>query len=250
MTDTQLQENIDDNLVRLRRQYDICSSNYDRPALKDLAHVLRIWMDMSREVDYYILLNKPKLKFNSFGIKSEFNRVFRGDEYLVVSFPKGVNFYDSENSQGAHVYIDSLNRMFGTTWDYRFDNLANGKRRDTISCFISVYRDVEINEKDFNKLNCSYIFTNRTSFKNWLSSMAIRVKRFDNNGILITYDISRELMVRRVANILGGSHPEGGVELENKYDPIIKELLGNKIFKIPLPHLVLLKIAQDILQAF
>jgi hypothetical protein len=99
MTSTQLRENIDDGLIRLKRHYDICVQGYDRPALKDLVSSLRIWMDMRKWVDTYLTINKSTTKFSFFAFPSAVNRIVRNIEYVIAVFPGSVHILNKPGMQ-------------------------------------------------------------------------------------------------------------------------------------------------------
>ncbi|MFN9387433.1 MAG: hypothetical protein ACK6BU_10800, partial [Cyanobacteriota bacterium] len=68
-------------------------------------------------------------------------------------------------------------------------------------------------------------------------------------GPLETVAISREMIIKRVANTLDGSHASaaGGGEVDNAFDAPVHHLLKYKVGGLPLPYFILLKVAQDIL---
>jgi len=129
---------------------------------------------------------------------------------------------------------------------------ANGVLQHRITYLAIVFKEAndDLTYPRLHEANSHYFEFRKSSFGVWLNAQAIRIKGRNPSGSLVVFDISRETMVRRVANAMGGSHPIGGHEMNDINDPIIRELMSTQIFKIPLPYLILLKMAQDILNAF
>jgi hypothetical protein len=88
-------------------------------------------------------------------------------------------------------------------------------------------------------------------YSEWLASGIYEVPSQDKVHPQIR--ISREILIKRVANILGASHPIGseeGDERENRFDPYILELHNIKLADgYPATYYQLLEIAGDILDA-
>jgi hypothetical protein len=82
-------QNTNDNLIRLRRHFDINTKGYDRPALLDLVHVLRVWADMKVEVANFLLQGaKNPVLFYNYALQAKLKMFLRGKECIV--FPDGV----------------------------------------------------------------------------------------------------------------------------------------------------------------
>jgi len=66
--------------------------------------------------------------------------------------------------------------------------------------------------------------------------------------------VSREIIIKRVANMLGASHAAGtddNNEKENRFDPFVRELHKFKVANgIPLTHYQLIEIAGVIISKF
>jgi hypothetical protein len=89
-------------------------------------------------------------------------------------------------------------------------------------------------------------------YSEWLASGIYEVP--SQNTAHPELRISREILIKRVANILGASHPIGGTEeleeIENRFDPYILELHNIEIADgYPATYYQLLEIAKDILNA-
>lgn len=258
MTQEQLQENIEDNTVRLQRQYEICQTGYNRPALKDLAHVLRIWMDMSNEVNAYIKQHKPKHKFTSFSILPIFNRAFRNNGCIVTAFPNGITLptlvETDEEGLPRHVLVaaDTTNlKPYNMVVNIRTTPLDNGT--DRVEHLVSVWNqeaNTKFTKQEHDIIDGRIFELKRVFFDSWLSSVVIKFNMNSENGELIRHNLSRENIIRRVANILGGSHPEGAWEASRFEDAAVKELMNTRVLDLPIPYLVLMTIARDIINVF
>jgi hypothetical protein len=110
-------------------------------------------------------------------------------------------------------------------------------------CFVGVVFEQALREalKAEDQTRCNY--------ENWLSSEAVRVCYPSEAGGLKPVTISREMIMKRVANSLDGSHASaaGSDEGENSFDAAIHYMLQYQMGGLPLPYFILLKIAQDIL---
>jgi hypothetical protein len=91
--------------------------------------------------------------------------------------------------------------------------------------------------------------TTNISFSEWLGSGIYKVPDSENDGIELA--ISREMLIKRVANLLGASHPIGtddGSAGENRFDKYIADLHNIRLAgKNPATYYQLMEIAKDIL---
>lgn len=90
----------------------------------------------------------------------------------------------------------------------------------------------------------------KLSFSEWLASGVYEVPSGEEQHPHLT--ISREILIKRVANILGASHP-AGIEAadsgENRFDPYVLDLHGVQLADgYPATYYQLLEIANDILE--
>lgn len=88
----------------------------------------------------------------------------------------------------------------------------------------------------------------RCNYQQWLGAEAVRVCMRGSDRTLRATSISREMIVKRVANTLDSSHPSASAsDTDNTFDAPVHHLLKYIVGGIPLPYFILLKIAQDIL---
>lgn len=227
------------HLERLRRHYEAAVRTYDHVSLLDLSHSLRIWVELKQEL--------PKL-VPAFGTTISFKTAIPAKKVLKAS--KGVRFVFSYMPGGVITYCSN-------------GHLASGPEMEDGAGDFSVGIAVRM-EEDHMWLNKFCIVGRsfdqplikalenesiaRCNFAQWLASEAVRVSFPNEDGILTTTAISREMMVKRVANTLDGSHASlAAYESDNRFDPAVHHLLQYQVGGLPLPYFVLLKIAQDIL---
>ena len=82
--------NIIVNYKRLNRHYDLILKQFDEIALYDLAHSLRMWVDMKESVADFLKLYPPKQKFKSYTVTKQLNRIVGRREYIIAGLPNGV----------------------------------------------------------------------------------------------------------------------------------------------------------------
>jgi len=91
----------------------------------------------------------------------------------------------------------------------------------------------------------------KLTFSEWLASGLIEVP--SGNQMPPNIKISREILIKRVANILGASHPVGteiAEATENKFDPYVLDLHRIQLANgYPATYYQLLEIANDIVVA-
>ena len=90
----------------------------------------------------------------------------------------------------------------------------------------------------------------RLNLVQWFGSEIVRMNYRRSNGQLEIISISRETLIKRLANILDGSHTSLGKnsDFSNKFDEPIKFLMDFKCGGCPIPYYLLLKVAQDIVE--
>jgi hypothetical protein len=207
-------EHIKLQFARLSRHTENATSKFDPITYLDLAHCLRIWVDMKSDIDRNLELLKVTPQFNVFSPDKKIKSALRGSKYVAITGDSRVT--------GAGK-IDGF-----------------------------VFTDKVISDDDVEKILKMGPPTARKtnlSFTQWLGSEIIvtNVSLPDQQPRL---GISIEMLIKRVASFFGASHPmgmESSQEVENKFDPHIQALNEIKIFgNIPSTYYQLLQIAQTI----
>jgi hypothetical protein len=223
---------------RLRRHYELAVRSYDTVALLDLSHSLRIWAELKSEL--------PKL-VPSFGRTQAFKtetpskkvlRASKGSRFVFAYMPGGVVTYCAKDqlASGPELDVPTEDLTVGISVQWAADQLLLRN-----FCFVSrAIEDVPSNVLASGRVaRCNYI--------GWLGAEVVRVS-FVNEGVLSVVAISRETMIKRVANALDGSHASlANRQSDKRFDPAVRHLLEYRVGGLALPYFILLKTAQDIL---
>lgn len=198
------------NIKRLQRHFDVCIKDYDEISLRDFAHALRNCMDLKNVINEVINENGYSNEFITPKCNDELKDLLKGKEHVIASFePNGL-----ATTGGTLFEITAI--------------IGYALKPTEHKIFINA----------FSK--------SKKNFLDWLNSEAVRIcnKSISETNIIFT----REKLVRRVANILGGSHPNIKKEnLKSVDDQYVNYLMGYQFRNSPAPYFILLKIADDIL---
>jgi hypothetical protein len=200
---------------RLLRHYNFAIKNSDPISFLDLSHVLRIWVDMKSNIDNLLKNDYPSIRFKNPRKSKKVDKILKGSKYRFLPLASGV---DSPGVQ--------------------------------IKGFHFIDRALTPDEvKKLYDAGPPELKTTNISFSEWLSSGIYKVPDLENDGLELS--ISREILIKRVANLLGASHPQGtdiGQTNENRFDKYIVDLHSMKLADgFPATYYQLLEIAKDIL---
>lgn len=226
-------------LERLQRHYELAVRSYDQIALLDLSHTLRVWVELK---DVLVQLSPKFSKTPSFKSAippKKILRASRGCRYVFSCMPGGVVTYancghmasgpDFNPGKGAEIGCAMRVSEGGRS---EFDN------------FFLISKSLD---DSLMKL-AGKASVKRCNYRQWLAAEVARLTYPDEHGQLKATTVSREMIVKRVANTLDGSHPSAaGKATDNRFDHLIHHLMECKMGGLPLPYFILLKIAQDIL---
>lgn len=227
---------------RLQRHHNACVLAYDEVSLLDLANSLRIWADMKLELQKIAPRLGNTLAFRTVLPAKKLLRAAKGRQYVFVNMLEGVTTYAHD---GQMVETPAIESKVDFTCSVRVTRRNDGAVELKNFCYAETIFDgqaYDLSETDTVK---------KLNYVQWLGAGAVRMAFFGSNGALDTKEITREMMIRRVANTLGGSHPTAATSssnsIENRFDPAVRHLMQYRMGGVPLPYFVLLKIAQDIL---
>lgn len=223
---------------RLRRHYEHVEKTYDYASFSDLSHILRIWVELKTVLPKIDKSFTSKTLFKSAVPNRKILRAYSDVEYIVAFMPDGITTHAGNQS------------LF--EWDNKDVKFSIGgsiaKKDDWIKmtnfhfCFPNAENDTK------------YITSNpkisRLNLVQWLGAEIIRMNFKNCNGQLETVSIPREILIKRLANILDGSHTSlaNNGDFDNKFDGPIKFLMSFKCAGCPIPYYLLLKVAQDIVE--
>ena len=229
-------------LERLRRHYELSVRTYDHVSLLDLSHTLRVWADLKQKLPGLHPLVASSIAFKSAIPAKKATRAARGHAFVFAYMPGGVRTYASKGQlAGAPGNEPKASFTLAAATKLNSDGSIDLKNYAYVSTSFAQPLVKALSAEDVSRGN----------FVQWLGAEAVRLAYPAEGGKLVTETITREVLIRRVANTLDASHPaapSGGKGSANRYDPAIKHLLQYTMGGLPLPYFVLLKAAQDILQ--
>lgn len=204
------------NYQRLKRHYEYSLRKYDEAALWDLANVLRNWVDMRSLVDEFITSTGIKVNLKGYNYSKKAARNISDCRYFISLFPGGVKTW--VKGGGLSVVPDGF--MPGASEKHK----ACGTLGLGMKTGKTLYDAYTLNYIEFIVCPAGGHFSktmkNRSKtkdlkprsfkmFSQWMHSEVIRLRYKNDDGVYVAYKISREAMIKRVANIMGGViHPE------------------------------------------
>lgn len=228
------------HLERLRRHYDIAVRTYDHVSLLDLSHSLRVWTELKHPLGAMSSKFSTAISFKTAIPAKKVLKAARGNRYVFSYMPGGVITYASKGHLASGPGIGSSDGDFslGVAVKKSPSFIELGKCSFVSRSF----------EQSLRRAFDAETIT-RCTFIQWLGAEAVRVAYLNQQGTLKEVAISREMIIKRVANTLDGSHPSaaGGGDVDNVFDAPVQHLLKYQMGGLPLPYFILLKIAQDIL---
>lgn len=206
---------------RLERHYRASLEQKDTISFLDLSHCLRIWVEMKNELDELVKSKGVNLKLSNPTASKNIKRILKGSSYTYLPLGGGVD------SPGI-----KMKGVMGIDIKGSPDEIGKLAKK--------LYEAGPPTESPTT-----------LRYSEWLASGIYEVPSNDKTHPQIR--ISREILIKRVANMLGASHPIGttdGDDKENKFDPYILELHNIKIADgYPATYYELLEIAGSILKA-
>lgn len=228
---------------RLRRHYEVAVRTYDQVSFLDLSHALRVWTELKKPLQSLAPKFSNAIAFKTGGPAKKVLKAARGHNYVFCYMPGGVITYASKGhlASGPGMGASDSDFTLGIAVKPTASQIELGKFALVTTSF----------DQPIIKALDSEAVT-RCTFMQYLGAEAVRVAFQDQrkNGQYETVAISREMIIKRVANTLDGSHPSatGGGKVDNTFDAPIHHLLQYQVGGVPLPYFILLKIAQDILE--
>ncbi|MDD1621530.1 MAG: hypothetical protein LUQ11_08605 [Methylococcaceae bacterium] len=224
---------------RLRRHYEHTEKTYDYASFLDLSHALRIWTELKTVLPRIDKTFTSKMLFKSAVPNRKILRACSKVEYIVAFMPDGVISHASngnlfswqENNKdfsvGGHIMRMGDGALKMADFYFCFPNLTDGANGISLHPKIS-----------------------RLNFIQWLGAEIVRINFRKKDGNLEVISIPREILIKRVANILDASHTslEKSGDFDNRFDEPIKFLMAFSCGGCPIPYFLLLKVAQDIVE--
>lgn len=229
------------HLERLRRHYETAVQSYDEVALLDLSHTLRVWTELKKPLEHLAPAFSNSRLFKTAIPAKKVLKAARGHKFVLSYMPGGVKTYASNGHLVSGPDIGQQNGDFtiGVAVKVTPPLIELAKY-----CVISTAFEQPL----IKALEAESV--TRCGYTQWLGSEAVRVSYINADTNLEVVSISREMMIKRVANTLDGSHASvaGENDTDNAFDVPVHHLLQYQMGGLPLPYFILLKIAQDILE--
>lgn len=225
-------------LERLKRHYETAVSNYDEVSLLDLSHVLRIWTELKKSLkDSHPKFSEKKI-FKTSTPGRKIIKEARGFEYVFAYMPSPVITYAND---GCFLSVPDTNKKEASASVVMKQTPHHFEIRNFSVIFKSFNRSLYAERKQETIKSHNFI--------NWLGAEAVKGAFFNENKEYKEFSISREMIIKRVANTLDGSHASNSEEAvyNNKFDAPVHYLLKYSVGGLPLPYFILMKTAQDIL---
>lgn len=233
------------NLERLRRHYEATVRTYDPISLLDLSHSLRMWVELKSILPKEHPSFASAISFKTASPRKKLIAACKGREYLYAAFPGGVISYAANGSVIGITEKPKTDLSFFGKLQHK-----NGMVEITSVCAVARKLDPDTQKA------IEHGTVSRCSYVQWLGAEAMRVGYIGASSKIESLTISREILIKRVANSLGASHVFGGQSPEfeqgdkaNRFDEAIRNTMKYQCGGLPIPYFVLLKIAQDILVA-
>lgn len=230
------------SIARLKRHYDFAVQTYDHISLLDLIHALRVWCDLKDSVRERAPAFSNSIHFKIATPTRKLMRAAQPYPFVFCFFPDEVFTLANKG-----IIAESPNVLPGYDKYYTFIEYraippkTSIRKIGMIAAFLD---DHVIDELKKRALNPDI---RRCNHRQWLEAEVAQWAYHQSDGQLKSFRLTREMLIRRSANTLGASHPEAA-DLSHEWDKPIHYLLGIKVLNLPLPYLILLKTAQDILE--
>lgn len=201
---------------RLARHHEAALAQKDEVSFLDLAHALRIWVDMKGAVPELAKERGLELSLRHHTQPKLLKKSLQGARHTYIPLASGVE------SPGIQVK--------GLTITHRALTPEEIKKRAAMGPPVAQ--------------------VSKMSFAEWMAAGVLEVPSEDPTHRHLK--ISREMMIKRVANALGASHPAGTEQddpLENRFDPYIQELHQLRVADgYPVTYYQLVEIAGELLE--
>lgn len=230
-------------LERLRRHYETAYRTYDEISLLDLSHSLRIWADLKSTLPQTIPAFQTTAAFKSAIPAKKVVKLARQHRHIFAYMPGGVITHATNGHLASGPDTEGPQGQFSIGCSFKI-NTDGSMELKNFSWVALALEQPAIKALDAADIS-------RGNFSQWMGAEVARVGYLEGAGTLVRTSISREQMIRRVANTLDGSHPSMGQQscnTENRLDAPVQELLKFKMGGLPVPYFILLKVAQDLLE--
>ena len=227
---------------RLSRSVKKCENAYDLIDLMDLSNTLRIWCDLKLPLMSSIPSLKGGIAFKTATPSRKATKSIRNFKSVLASLPESV-LSRAETGEVMGMSIEGLGYGESRSQGGKF------KLNDDSSVEMRSFWIVDAPISEYDSESLKNLRVKRGDLIQWLGSEIVRVANLDDNGMIQTTKLTREQLVRRMANAFGGSHPSlGNDEYQHVNDLVIRSLFRHSILGLPLPYYLMLGVAQRLLK--
>ena len=236
------------NYERLRRKVSSCERHYDQIELFELSHNLRLWTELKGKIGTINSNAASSLRFKTASPSRPSARILKTAKSVFCPFPGGVISRAPESLRNISEGIPKDAKPDGSIYHSGVTAMALEDFEGVkVGKYFSIKKTLTENESKTIKI-CR---VSRCTFSQWMGAEVVRVTLVDDNAMLYSKSLSREQIVKRMANAFGGSHTwDESNDYSNSSDFIVRELFNYEVCALPLPYLILLNIGQDILTGF
>lgn len=225
-------------LARLKRHHALVVATADEVALLDLCHALRVWADMKGSLSKVFPAAASTLAFKTATPAKPLKNYVRGYGHVIAFMPGGVV---TRADRGLVMGVDTSpdGKAFAGA-DFEFvchAPIVDG--HPNLQQAVLAIRKCDDSMKPHGPPDIA-----RCNFQNWMGAEVVRVALPGDPATATT--ISREMLIRRVANTLGASHPVGDSDAK-QIDAQIALMMRVRCAGLTLPYFLILKVAQDLL---
>jgi hypothetical protein len=216
--------------------------SYDQVSLLDLSHSLRVWTELKTVLPKIAPKFGTTLAFKTALPAKKVLRAARGNRFVFAYMPGGVITHASNGHIASGPELGQPNSDFTLGAAVKLNSDGSMELKNYCIVGTSFEQPLIKALEAEDQTRCNYM--------QWMGSEAARLCYPTDVGALKTVSISREMIVKRVANTLDGSHPSAADSVndgENSFDAAVHHLLQYQMGGLSLPYFILLKIAQDIL---
>jgi hypothetical protein len=225
---------------RLSRSHAAALDNASDDLLLDLAHILRIWADMKGELRQQIPEFRDRKAFTTRGPSPKLRKAVKSTPHWLCYL-------------GTPLLIRSWIIQGAETGDFTvsasFRSAPDGAEVEHIG-----WVGHPCSDEERRLLNASSKpQRNNVDYVDWLGGEVVRLGFIPpQEATLVNVSLTRERLIRRASNVLGGSHPMGDgsntPDSEKRYDEAVRALLNTRVGGYPAAYVILLHCAQEILR--
>lgn len=229
---------------RLRRNHEAASRIYDHISLIELSHSLRIWAELKGRIDELAPKFAAAKVFTTGRPTKAVQEITRNHRHVIAYLPGGVRTHASKGHLvGSGPWANPEAGGDGCAVAAMGRKVPGGL---SLKMYYTVATTLKPNEIDALQSQT----LKRCTFAEWLGAEAVRLADLNEQNVLVPIGISREILIKRVANTLDGSHASVAIEPlgKNEFDAPVHHLMKFIAADLPLPYFLLLKMAQDLLE--